>query len=155
MNSSTGRVMDIQEAVSQGLIETIPSRMSLTEAAKEGIYFPDTGIVIDPKTGKEMSLREAITIGIIDATNTILAASLTGSAMSLEEAINAGIFDTETGIIVNEGSNKSSTFSAAMHDGHILTPKSLTLHSVILTDRVIMTLRLVKLQIQELARKLH
>ncbi|XP_017877780.1 microtubule-actin cross-linking factor 1 isoform X27 [Ceratina calcarata] len=101
-NPSTGSVMPIQEAVTNGLLDdssTYGDTEKTTSAATEQIdqvYDEETGRFLDPETKKSYTLTEAVEVGLVDP-NTVIYDTRTAETVTTKEALERGIIDPVTG----------------------------------------------------------
>ena len=146
----TGHTISLQAAISQRILD--PSTVflvdnngkviSLAQAIENGLFNPETGKFVDPKTGEQLSLSEAIARGLvrthIDPEKTVeqcemlaqlkdktdlnakcIVSPFTGEMLSLEDAIKAGVLDLKNGLYINPVTGESMPISEAIKAGKI------------------------------------
>lgn len=89
-----GNKVDFREAFDRGLLVEVRKPIGLYEALVKGIYDEESGLFMDPQSGKHLTLEQAIGEKLIDP-NSIQIKDKTGTYkdISLLEAIHSGMID--------------------------------------------------------------
>ena len=99
MNTTTGKYVNIKEAIRLELIVRDIKNVSLIEMLDFGMYQPHSGRILVPGLDREMSLGEAIDLKLIDHSRTIVKSRVSNRFISLYEAIKVeGVIDSMTGM---------------------------------------------------------
>ena len=101
MNTTSGRFLNLKEAIEQKIIVREVSRLSLIEILDFGLYQPYSGRISVPGTEMEISLSEAIDRQIIDHKRTIVKNQKSGRFISTIEALQLGDINGISGMYGN------------------------------------------------------
>ena len=126
-NPVTGEIMTITEAIKAGKIDQklcVPllealNNMSLKDAAEQGIFDLNSGLVTDPVSGQKMSVADAIDRGLFDPNTVMLVDKDTGNIVSLGALIHSGKFDPNTGKYFDPDSGQRMSLEEAIQRGLI------------------------------------
>lgn len=99
--------------------ETMPSRMTLNEAASRGLLIIPLGRITNPVTKQRMTIEEAIDIKFLDAEDSVIINPATEQPMTVREAIDTGIMDAHSGDVKNTASGKTLTLTEMSLEGFI------------------------------------
>lgn len=69
INDEYGNKVDFREAFDRGILIEVRKPITLSEALAKNIYNEDTGLFMDPKTGKHLTLSEALETKLIDGSS--------------------------------------------------------------------------------------
>ena len=99
MNTTTGKYVNVKEAIRLELIVRDIKNVSLIEMLDFGMYLPHSGRILVPGLEREMSLGEAIDMKLIDHSRTIVKSRVSNRYITLYEAIKVeGVIDSVTGL---------------------------------------------------------
>lgn len=134
VDSRTGTIIigdrekiDFQEAFERGVLIEVRKPMSLSEAVSKGIYDENTGLFMDPKSGKKYSLSEAIKLHLIDPDSVHVKDIRSGSwkKISLPESLETGVVDSKTGKVKDINKDNSElTIKEAFQIGLLVDNKA-------------------------------
>lgn len=98
-----GNKIDFREAFDRGILVEVRKPIGLYEALVKGIYCEETGLFMDPKTGKNLTLEQAIREKLIDPNSVQIKNPLIGSYkdISLLDAIRTGVIDDKANVRVD------------------------------------------------------
>lgn len=146
----SGHTISLQAAISQRildpntvfLVDNNGKVMSLATAIENGLFNPETGKFVDPKTGEQLSMSEAVARGLIQVNidpdkiteqhemlaklkdkvnpnSKFVVSPLTGEMLSLEDAVKSGVLDLKNGLYVNPVTGEKMTIADAIRAGKI------------------------------------
>ncbi|XP_041359579.1 microtubule-actin cross-linking factor 1, isoforms 1/2/3/5-like isoform X10 [Gigantopelta aegis] len=93
--------------------------LTLGELIKENLYEPETGRVIDPRTGLCMSVKEALERKLVNGSNSEIKDPASGNIISLNQAVQIKVFDPLTGKLTHSGTGEKITLQEAVYEGLI------------------------------------
>ena len=99
--------------------ETIPSRMTLNEAATRGLLIIPLGRITNPATRQRMTVEEAIDIKFLDAEHSVIINPATGQRMTVRDAIDGAIMDAHSGDVKDTATGKTLTLTEMSLKGYI------------------------------------
>ena len=129
---------------------TVPEERpyTLNDAVATKQFVPETGHIIDPKSGRHMSVHQALQEGVIDGQKSSIVDPKTGQKVTLFQAIDQQIFDPHAGQLVHSDSRERITLQEACFEGLIpgttdsdLQPRSPVKQKIIKVTDGVMTLQ--------------
>lgn len=98
-----GNKIDFREAFDRGILVEVRKPIGLYEALVKGVYDEDTGLFMDPQTGKNLTLEQAIQHKLIDPNSVQIKDSPMGGYrdISLLDAIHSGVIDDKSNVNVD------------------------------------------------------
>ena len=93
--------------------------LTLGELIQENLYEPDTGKVIDPRTGLCMSVKEALERKLVNGNDSQIKDPASGNVISLNQAVHTKVFDPLTGKLTHTGTGEKITLQEAVYEGLI------------------------------------
>lgn len=141
---TSGAIMPIQKAVSDGILDTddktseqTPKTESLTlSEAVETIFDENTKQFRDPKNPKRMvTFSEALQEGIVDG-KTIVVDIRSGKAQTLEDSVKSGVIDEKTGEVKQAPGKKSLNVKEAAKLGLLAVVGAPVLAGMAIVDAV-------------------
>ena len=135
MDSVTKELVSPSEALRLGLIDmhiaqlvekrkklvsqTMPSRMTLNEAATRGLLIIPLGRITNPATRQRMTVEEAIDIKFLDAEHSVIINPATGQRITVREAIDSAIMDAHSGDVKDTATGNTLTLTEMSLKGYI------------------------------------
>ena len=109
------------EEMSAIRIITVPEDRpyTLNDAVATNQYIPQTGQLLDPKTGRPVTVQQALNEGIIDGQKSSVVDPKSGQKVTLQTAIEEQIFDPQRGQLVHSDSMERITLQEACFEGLI------------------------------------
>lgn len=100
-----GNKIDFREAFDRGILIEVRKPISLIEALVKNIYDENTGLFMDPQTGKKITLSQALAKNVIDPNSVQAKDPLTGiyKNISLFEAIEDDLINGQNSKVLYEG----------------------------------------------------
>ena len=97
-----GNKIDFREAFDRGILVEVRKPIGLYEALVKGIYDEESGLFMDPQSGKRLTLEQAISNKLIDPNSVqIKDASAGYKDISLVDAIQTGVIDDKSNVKVD------------------------------------------------------
>lgn len=94
--------IDFREAFDRGILIEVKKPISLCETILKGLYDEQTGLFMDPKSGKRLTISQSLGRNLIDPNSVQMKDLSTGlyKPISLNEAIQTGLIDGENALIL-------------------------------------------------------
>lgn len=98
-----GNKIDFREAFDRGILVEVRKPIGLYEALLKGIYDEESGLFMDPQSGKRLTLEQAIGEKLIDPNCVQIKDSSMGGYkdISLVDAIHSGVIDDKSNVKVD------------------------------------------------------
>lgn len=93
--------IDFREAFDRGILIEVKKPISLCETLLKGLYDEETGLFMDPKSGKRLTISQSLARNLIDPNSVQMKDPSTGlyKPLSLIEATKTGIIDGHNALI--------------------------------------------------------
>lgn len=94
--------IDFREAFDRGILIEVKKPISLCETMLKGLYDEQTGLFMDPKSGKRLTISQSLNRNLIDPNSVQMKDLSTGlyRQISLIEATQTGLIDGENALIL-------------------------------------------------------
>lgn len=94
--------IDFREAFDRGILIEVKKPISLSETMLKGLYDEQTGLFMDPKSGKRLTISQSLGRNLIDPNSVQMKDLSTGlyKPISLIEATQTGLIDGENALIL-------------------------------------------------------
>lgn len=97
-----GDKIDFREAFDRGILIEVKKPISLCETLLKGLYDEETGLFMDPKSGRRLTISQSLARNLIDPNSVQMKEPGTGlyKPISLVEATKTGLIDGENALIL-------------------------------------------------------
>lgn len=97
-----GNKIDFREAFDRGILVEVRKPIGLYESLVKGIYDEESGLFMDPQSGKRLTLEQAISNKLIDPNSVQIKDTSAGyKDISLVDAIQTGVIDDRSNVKVD------------------------------------------------------
>ncbi|KAK2709047.1 hypothetical protein QYM36_014618, partial [Artemia franciscana] len=132
MDFRNGKELPLEEALQSGLIIDSRGAISLQKMLSRGFYDEQSGLILDPNTGKDITLHEAMRRLVVNPALPVYFNPETKELLSLVEACRLGIIDRRSGKMFPYNFKSSISLLKAFNDGVIIdVEKPLTLYEAL------------------------
>lgn len=100
-DKKTGKDIPLDDALKKGLVATKSVTFSLFDVIELGYYLPESGKILNPKTGEVISLKKAIQDKFVDPSDIKIKDEKSEAMVPFEQAVKSGLIDLEQGVITS------------------------------------------------------
>ncbi|KPJ14035.1 Microtubule-actin cross-linking factor 1, isoform 4 [Papilio machaon] len=118
-DKKTGKDIPLDDALRKGLISTKDVTFSLFDVIELGYYSPDTGKILNPKSGQIVTVKEAIETNLVDPSDVKIKDDKSEAVIPFKQAVTSGLLDLKEGIMTSPVSNLKD----ACEKGYLLSDK--------------------------------
>ncbi|KPJ00723.1 Dystonin [Papilio xuthus] len=118
-DKKTGKDIPLDDALRKGLISTKDVTFSLFDVIELGYYSPDTGKILNPKSGQIVTVKEAIETSLVDPSDVKIKDDKSEAVIPFKQAVTSGLLDLKEGIMTSPVSNLKD----ACEKGYLLSDK--------------------------------